>query len=120
MSELDQARKHLAEAEARRVEREREALRRLLASDDARGFIRRLIRETDVIGPVFRSPDDQVAVVHFREGRRSVGLQLVEAIDAVLPGSYAGLLIDGADEDAEIVRLRKTVMTLKKSENAPL
>lgn len=71
------------------VTKDNEAFARLSENEDGRAFLCRLIAECGVFE---RNLESDAARMAFNEGRRSVGLWVLELLETAKPGSSGGLL----------------------------
>lgn len=101
MSNLDEFTRKLEQDQAHRA---REDLRKVLALPEGRRFVWSILSSTGVYGRAFTG--EALTTAH-NEGRREIGITLLEKIEADAPGSYLAMLREALDEQTLIENGRK-------------
>ncbi|WP_445505016.1 Bbp19 family protein [Microvirga sp. G4-2] len=101
MSQLDEFNRKLA---AEQEARDREDLRKVIGTAEGRRFIWSILSSSQVYGRAFTG--DPLTTAH-NEGRRWVGIELLERIETDVPGSYLAMLREALDEQTAIESSRK-------------
>lgn len=114
MSKLADYEEKLAAATA---ERARDDLRAILATAEGRRFAWSILASAGVYGRSFTG--EPLTTAH-NEGRREVGLQLLERIEAQAPGSYLAMLREGLDDQTLIENARRIARDQDKAEQGDM